>query len=129
MVRKSAALRKETDMKVDGAFQDAVLKPIPGTGDFGGYQAQEEQIAAVGGPPADMLTPDDAAALEASRAAALAKPLPNIYGISDRPLESVRQDTAGDSFVELPPATNLKVTREILKRFYPDYEIQDYLEL
>jgi hypothetical protein len=44
MVRKSAALRKETDMKVDGAFQDAVLKPIPGTGDFGGYQAQENQI-------------------------------------------------------------------------------------
>jgi len=127
MVRKSAALRKETDMKVDGAFQDAVLKPIPGTDEFGAYQAQEQQISAVGGPPADMLTPDDAAALEASRAAALAQPLPNIYGTSDRPLESVRQDTAGDSFVELPPATNIKVTRELLKRFYPDYEIQDYL--
>jgi hypothetical protein len=119
MVRKSAALRKETDMKVDGAFQDAVLKPIPGTGDLGSYQAQENQIAAVGGPP-----PESPAV---QQAAALAQPLPNIYGTSDRPLESVRQDTAGDSFVELPPATNIKVTKELLKRFYPDYEIQDYL--
>ena len=125
MVRKSAALRKETDMKVDGAFQDAVLKPIPGTGDFGGYQAQEEQIAAVGGPPEATGVQEAAAFTQALQP----QPLPNIYGTSDRPLESVRQDTAGDSFVELPPATNVKVTRELLKRFYPDYEIQDYLEL
>jgi len=39
MVRKSA---------VDGAYQDAVLKPIPDPGTFGGRTQQETQIAAVG---------------------------------------------------------------------------------
>tara|TARA_R110000824_G_scaffold65526_6_gene170550 strand:- start:1083 stop:1502 length:420 start_codon:yes stop_codon:yes gene_type:complete len=39
MVRKSA---------VDGAYQDAVLKPIPDPGTFGGRKQQETQIAAVG---------------------------------------------------------------------------------
>ena len=39
MVRKSA---------VDGAYQDAVLKPIPAPGTFGGRKQQETQIAAVG---------------------------------------------------------------------------------
>jgi len=126
MVRKSAALRKQTDMKVDGAFPDLTLKPIPGAEEYGGYKAQEEQIAAVGGPPPEATGVQEAAAFTQ---ALQPQPLPNIYGTSDRPLESVRQDTAGDSFVELPPATNVKVTREILKRFYPDYEIQDYLEL
>ena len=121
MVRKSAALKKQTDMKVDGAFQDAVLKPIPGTGDLGSYQAQENQIAAVGGPPPESPL--------AQQTTAVPQPLPNIYGVSDRPLESVKQDTVGDSFVELPPATNIQVTRELLKRFYPDSEILDYLEL
>jgi len=124
MVRKSAALKKQTDMKVDGAFQDAVLKPIPGTGDLGSYQAQENQIAAVAPPEATGV--QEAAAFTQ---ALQSQPLPNIYGVSDRPLESVRQDTVGDSFVELPPATNIQVTRELLKRFYPDSEIQDYLEL
>ena len=124
MVRKSASLKKATDAKVDGAYQDAVLKPIPGTGDFGSYQGQEEQIAAVGAPP-----PGLAEQVVQTNGVPQAPQVPNIYGVSDRPLESVRQDTAGDSFVELPPASNLQVTKELLKRFYADQEIIDYLEL
>ena len=33
--------------KVDGAYQDLALKPIPGSDEYGGYKAQEDQIAAV----------------------------------------------------------------------------------
>ena len=46
MVRKSAP-------KVDGAYQDATLKPIPDPDTFGGRKQQEAQIAAVGNEVAD----------------------------------------------------------------------------
>lgn len=42
--------------KIDGAYQDLVLKPIPGSGEFGGYKAQEEQIDAVSNP---IVTPSE----------------------------------------------------------------------
>lgn len=46
MVRKSAP-------KVDGAYQDATLKPIPDPDTFGGRKQQEAQIAAVGNEAAE----------------------------------------------------------------------------
>ena len=98
--------------KVDGAFQDVTLKPIPGSGEFGGYKAQEEQIDAVGNPivtPAEVMatggmpqyTPEDI----------FAKP-------TERQDESGLADTQAQEVVNLPIDTNLDVIKEIIQNNY-----------
>jgi len=96
--------------KVDGAFQDAVLKPIPGTGDFGSYTQQEEQIAAVpmikdevmatGGMP--QYTPEDI----------LSKP-------TERADEPGTFDSTPQQAVSMPVGTDTQILIELIKEKAP----------
>jgi hypothetical protein len=97
--------------KIDGAFQDVTLKPIPGSDKFGGYTQQENQIDAVGKPPADMFLPEDAAAMQYKPEDIFAKP-------TERKDESGLADTQAQEVVNLPIDTNLDVIKEIIQNNY-----------
>jgi len=97
--------------KIDGAFQDVTLKPIPGSDEFGGYKAQENQIDAVGTPPADMLIPQDAAAMQY-------KPEDIFAKFTEREDESGLADTQKQEIVDLPNDINLDIIKEIIQNNY-----------
>jgi hypothetical protein len=98
--------------KIDGAFQDVVLKPIPGSDEFGGYTQQEEQIAAVGKPPSDMLLPQDAAAMQYTPEDIFAKG-------TERQDEPGTFDSNPQQTVSLPVGTDTQILIELIKEKAP----------
>jgi hypothetical protein len=98
--------------KVDGAYQDLTLKPIPGSDEFGGYTQQEEQIAAVGTPPSDMLIPQDAAAMQYKPEDIFAKG-------TERQDEAGTFDSTPQDVVSLPVGTDIQILVELIKEKAP----------
>ena len=98
--------------KVDGAFQDVALKPIPGSGEFGGYKAQEEQIDAVGNP---IVTP---AEVMATGGMPQYKPEDIFAKPTERIDESGLADTQKQEIVDLPNDINLDIIKEIIQNNY-----------
>ncbi len=98
--------------KVDGAYQDLTLKPIPGSDKFGGYTQQEEQIAAVGSPPSNMLIPQDAAAMQY-------KPEDIFSKGTERQDEAGTFDSTPQDVVSLPVGTDTQILVELIKEKAP----------
>lgn len=98
--------------KIDGAFQDLTLKPIPGSDEFGGYTQQEKQIAAVGKPPSDMLLQEDVAAMQYKPEDIFAKG-------TEREDESGTFDSTPQNVVSLPAGTDTQILIELIKEKAP----------
>ena len=104
---------RKGNIKVDGAFQDVTLKPIPGSEEFGGYKAQEEQISAVGGP-----TPGLQEAVAATGGMPGYKPEDIFAKPKERIDESGLADTQKQEIVDLPNDINLDIIKEIIQNNY-----------
>lgn len=106
--------RKGKTPKIDGAYQDLVLKPIPGSDEYRGYTNQEEQISAVGGPPPG---------LQQQVAATGGMPRYKPEDIFAKPTERINEsglaDTQPQQIVELPPATDTQILIELIKEKAP----------
>jgi len=104
---------RKGNIKVDGAFQDVTLKPIPGSEEFGGYKAQEEQIDAVGNP---IVTP---AEVMATGGMPQYKPEDIFAKPTERINESGLADTQPQQIVQLPPNTDTQILIELIKEKAP----------
>jgi hypothetical protein len=99
--------------KIDGAFQDLVLKPIPGSDEFGGYTQQEEQIAAVGGPPAGL-------AQEVTATGGMPYKPEDIFAKgTEREGEPGTFDSTPQDVVSLPVGTDTQILIELIKEKAP----------
>ena len=112
MVRKSKALTEATDMTGGGAYQDIVAPPRKEGDPTGQTTAIENQIDAVGTPPADMLIPQDAAAMQY-------KPEDIFAKFTEREDEPGTFDSTPQDVVSLPVGTDTQILVELIKEKAP----------
>tara|TARA_B100000214_G_scaffold363851_1_gene329798 strand:+ start:898 stop:1248 length:351 start_codon:yes stop_codon:yes gene_type:complete len=110
MVRKSSSLKKNTDLKVDGAYADIVAPPRKKGDPTGQSTALTEQADAIS--PLAQQAVDTGGMLNYQPQDILGMP-------TDRPDESGLADTSGQEFVNLPQGTDVEILVELIKEKAP----------
>ena len=98
--------------KIDGAYQDLVLKPIPGSDEFGGYKQQEEQIAAVNQSSTAEALPQGGAPMQYTPEDIFAKG-------TEREDEPGTFDSNPQKTVSLPVGSDTQILIELIKEKAP----------
>jgi len=94
--------------KIDGAYQDLTLKPIPGSDEYRGYTNQEEQIAAVKQEVEDTMGMPNVANMPQFQPQ-------DIYRTSEREEESGLQNTNMQEVVPIDQNTNTQILIDMIK--------------
>jgi len=94
--------------KIDGAYQDLTLKPIPGSDEYGGYKAQEDQIAAVKQEVEDTMGMPTVANMPQFQPQ-------DIFRTSEREEESGLQNTNMQEVVPIDQNTNTQILIDMIK--------------